>query len=86
MSGYRLTIVGSAIACNKGASANHHQLASGRLAARFAALEQVRDEAQRKLDLHLPEVKARALEQAGLIAETVCTIARADAAEWSGTT
>lgn len=65
---------------------DYEQLTSGRLMTRFEALEKDRDEVQRKLDLHLPEVKARALEQADLIAETVRMIARADAAERSGTT
>ncbi|MGM1017690.1 MAG: polysaccharide pyruvyl transferase family protein [Actinomycetota bacterium] len=49
----------------------HDQLTPEYLQERFAALEAQRDDVQAKLDAHLPEVKARSLSQADLIADIV---------------
>lgn len=49
----------------------HGQLTPEHLAERFAALESQKEGVQAKLDAHLPEVKARSLAQADLIAEIV---------------
>ncbi|MEU1972493.1 polysaccharide pyruvyl transferase family protein [Microbacterium sp. NPDC019599] len=53
----------------------HDQLTPEHLADRFAALDAARDDVKAKLDAHLPEVKARSIMQADLIAQ----IARAEA-------
>lgn len=49
----------------------HDQLTPEHLASRFAALEAAKSDVQAKLDLHLPEVKARSVSQADLITELV---------------
>lgn len=49
----------------------HDQLTPEHLATRFADLEAARADVQAKLDAHLPEVKARSVAQADLIAEIV---------------
>lgn len=49
----------------------HDKLTPSHLAEQFAALEASKAEVQRKLDAHLPEVKARSLSQADLIASLV---------------
>ncbi len=49
----------------------HDQLTPEHLATRFADLEASRADVQAKLDAHLPEVKARSVAQADLIAEIV---------------
>ncbi len=47
----------------------HDQLTPDHLARRFADLEAAKADVQQKLDAHLPEVKARSLAQADLIAD-----------------
>lgn len=49
----------------------HDQLTPGHLMERFTALEHAQQDVQAKLDAHLPEVKARSLAQADLIADLV---------------
>ncbi|MGZ0710520.1 polysaccharide pyruvyl transferase family protein (plasmid) [Coraliomargarita sp. W4R53] len=49
----------------------HDQLSPSHLQERFAALEAQKNQVQAKLDAHLPQVKARSVAQADLIAELV---------------
>ena len=46
-------------------------LSPDHLVEQFDALDAAREQVQEKLDAHLPEVKARSLAQADLIAEIV---------------